>query len=486
MSRFLVMDVVFYGSSLNYDQGSGNYQELKKITRWDGRQYTLVSKYALRYSMLNDSGVFGRELAPGEVFIKDTGEKSKGDVFNPKPDVLFSGEILKYPEFDLFGYLITKSEPTQSRTAPVRISHAVSMTPFYYDSHFNGNHWIAQRALKAGLTTKLEPNLFTVEEHYSYYIYTIVVDVDNVGKLSVFTTKMDDVKTVLDNLKAKGENAKKIEEYRTFFESNGKGKKKGNKESALVNPLTLNSAEGKLEIAGVELEELKIIPIVDPTSNKKEVKVSLYEIQFDLGEEARRERVLKLVKAVLNLKRKIKGRTEFLAPELLILGIYKDKPYDSFKNRIQLLGEFEEEEYVEVEEKNGKIVKKIRRITTGENGTEEYIEEIVETKPENSGEKTVQVKRRRSVSRKRTAIFEITGISSSTPIYEYYNDDTVTSTKEKTKEHNSGSNDNKKEIHPISMDRILNLLGERLSNTTKEPQQEIFIVKSSNVEVRLK
>lgn len=39
MSRFIVMDIVFYGGSLNYDQGTGNYQELKKITKWDGRQY---------------------------------------------------------------------------------------------------------------------------------------------------------------------------------------------------------------------------------------------------------------------------------------------------------------------------------------------------------------------------------------------------------------------------------------------------------------
>ncbi|WP_324735714.1 type I-B CRISPR-associated protein Cas7/Cst2/DevR [Thermococcus sp. SY098] len=411
MGRFLVMDVVFYGSSLNYDQGSGNYQELKKITRWDGRQYTLVSRYALRYSMLNDSGVFGKdELAPGEVFTKD--EKSKGDVFNPKPDLLFSGEILKYPEFDLFGYLVTKSEPTQSRTAPVRISHAVSMTPFYYDSHFNGNHWIAQRALKAGLTTKLEPNLFTIEEHYSYYIYTVVVDVDNVGRFSVFTTKIDDVKTVLDNLKAGGENAKKVEEYKGLIENDGKSKKKGENESKGNTPTTglvLNSKDGKIGIGNVHLEELRIIPILDPTSNKREVKVSLYEIQFDLGEEARKERVLKLVKAVLNLKRKIKGRVEFLAPKLLILGIYKDKPYDSFKDRIQLLGEFEEEEYVEVEEKDGKVIKKVKRVTTGENDTEEYVEEIVESNSEGSSEKTVRVRRKRSVSRKRTAVFEING-----------------------------------------------------------------------------
>jgi len=408
MGRFLVMDVVFYGSSLNYDQGSGNYQELKKITRWDGRQYTLVSKYALRYSMLNDSGVFGEnEIAPGNVFIKDTGEKSKGDVFNPKPNILFSGEILKYPEFDLFGYLVTKSEPTQSRTAPVRISHAVSMTPFYYDSHFNGNHWIAQRALKAGLTTKLEPNLFTVEEHYSYYIYTVVVDVDNVGRFSVFTTKIDDVKTVIDNLKAKGKNAERIKEYRTSFEISSKEKKKGNKESTLTNPLTLDSNEGELEISGVKLKELKILPIFDPTSNKKEVK--LYEIQYDLDENIRKERVLKLIEAVLELKRNIKGRPENLKPRLLVLGIYKDKPYDTFKDRIQLIGEFTEEEYVEIEERDGKTIKRIRRILTGENGTEEYVEEIVESNSEGSSEKTVRVRRKRSVSRKRTAVFEING-----------------------------------------------------------------------------
>ena len=51
--RYIVLDVVFYANSLNYDQGEGNYQELKKITKWDGRQYVLVSRYALRYSILH-------------------------------------------------------------------------------------------------------------------------------------------------------------------------------------------------------------------------------------------------------------------------------------------------------------------------------------------------------------------------------------------------------------------------------------------------
>jgi len=347
MGRFLVMDVVFYGSSLNYDQGSGNYQELKKITRWDGRQYTLVSRYALRYSMLNDTGIFGQdELAPGNVFTKDTGEKSKGDVFNPKPETLFNGEILKYPEFDLFGYLVTKSEPTQSRTAPVRISHAISMTPFYYDSHFNGNHWIAQRALKAGLTTKLEPNLFTTEEHHTYYLYTVVVDVDRVGRFSVFTVKKDDIELVKQLMTKKSE-------------ENGLIKGKMN--------LTLPNGNT------IEVDVL-IIPIHKPDDEAskgkkgkgKQKEPVLYEIQYDLGENIRKERVLKLVGAVLELTRNIKGRSEKLKPKLLVLGIYKNKPYDTYKDRIELIDEYSEEEYDEIEEReeNGKKVVRIKHMVS--------------------------------------------------------------------------------------------------------------------------
>ena len=58
--KYIVLDMVFHASSLNYDWGSGNYQELKKITKWDGRQYVLVSRYALRYSILH----WGNKLFP--------------------------------------------------------------------------------------------------------------------------------------------------------------------------------------------------------------------------------------------------------------------------------------------------------------------------------------------------------------------------------------------------------------------------------------
>ena len=52
-----------------------NLQELKKITGWDGRQYTLVSRYALRYSLLKTGEQLGLwKLAPGEILERSRGE----------------------------------------------------------------------------------------------------------------------------------------------------------------------------------------------------------------------------------------------------------------------------------------------------------------------------------------------------------------------------------------------------------------------------
>ena len=63
---FLVLDVVFKGQSLNYDQSIGNLQQLKKI-HMHGNVYTMVSRYALRYSLLETGQrLFGWKLADRE------------------------------------------------------------------------------------------------------------------------------------------------------------------------------------------------------------------------------------------------------------------------------------------------------------------------------------------------------------------------------------------------------------------------------------
>jgi len=100
---------------LNYDQGVGNYNELKKITKWDGKQYSLVSRYALRYSILETAKNLGLwQLANDTSDFQRAGEGER-TVIQPSVKLLLSGEILNYPEFDLFGYLITNTNPQNAR-----------------------------------------------------------------------------------------------------------------------------------------------------------------------------------------------------------------------------------------------------------------------------------------------------------------------------------------------------------------------------------
>jgi CRISPR-associated protein Cst2 len=310
------MDIVFYAGSLNYDQGSGNYQELKKITKWDGKQYTLVSRYALRYSLLKtaeDVLRFWKNATGTE--LERAGSRNK-TVIQPSFDVLLSGKILTIPEFDLFGYLITSTTPQNSREAPVKISHAISMTPYTYDSHFAGNLGFAKRMVEAGSAEKMDPNLFTIEEHQTYYIYTVVIDVNKIGKDVIYRKKdeKEDIKII---------------------------EKEGNKI--------------------IKLKDKEIILDPDIEANIEEVE-KLIKINFSLKDKNKKqERIIQLIKSILYLKRDIKGRQEDLTPKLLILGLYNNHPYLSFKDKILLTNEYEEI-YEEETVTTDNVVKINRRI----------------------------------------------------------------------------------------------------------------------------
>lgn len=334
MSRHIVMDLVFYGNSLNYDQGSGNYQELKKITKWDGRQYTLVSRYALRYSMLDTAEKVGLfELADASNLIKS----GKGDstVIQPATEFLLTGDILEYPEFDLFGYLITETTPQNFRTAPVKVGHAVSMTPFMYDAHFNANIGLANRMRKRH--GEMKPNPFTAEEHETFYQYSVVVDVDSIGEIEIYIAEGSDVTVAEGKYKLEG-----IERVSSL---NGEG--------LLIQ---LKKGRNKKEILQSEKVELLEFEKID----------KVYRIRYRLKDEEKiKERIRSLLKTVMNLKRTIKARNEDLSPKLLVLGLYRDSPYRTFKDRIALLDEYTEEEYDEIEEQEtdkGRILR-VKHVT---------------------------------------------------------------------------------------------------------------------------
>ncbi|MFW6120599.1 MAG: type I-B CRISPR-associated protein Cas7/Cst2/DevR [Petrotogales bacterium] len=335
MGRYIVMDVVFYGNSLNYDQGSGNYQELKKITKWDGRQYSLVSRYSLRYSLLETAKQSGLWSTAEASKLQRAGDAEK-TVIQPAIETLLTGEILEYPEFDLFGYLITNTTPSNPRTAPVKISHAVSLTPFQYDSHLSGNLGLARRMVSK--TGKMDPNLFTMEEHQTYYIYNVVVDLDRIGKNEVYLSKKDGNNWEV-GIKDNSDSEYTIDIKKA--DKNAKGTYEVNKEKKI-------GEKSELRVEKSELDDVYILS---------------QEIEDD---DFVNERLKQLVSFVMGLKRSIKGREEDLSPKLMVVGVYKNKPYKTYKDKINLVDEYVQEEYDEIEEseEDGKKIYKVRHKTS--------------------------------------------------------------------------------------------------------------------------
>jgi len=316
--KFIVLDVVFYGSSLNYDQGAGNFQELKKITKWDGKQYTFVSRYALRYSLLKTGAQLGLwKLAGGNLFERSGDSKT---VIQPSIRPLLSGEILKYPEFNFFGYLITGTKPQNSREAVVKLSPAISMTPYNYDTHFSGNLDLARRMVESGNAEKMDTNLFTQEEHMTFYVYSVLIDVDRLCINDVFLTKNSKVK--LDE-----------------------------------NEIEINNLSIENNVLTIDGNSIKIDEKVEADSNKLNDKI------FKISQKLKIDKkilVKNLIEAIFNLNRDIKARRETLHPKLLVLGLYTGK-YESYKDKITLADSYEETFEEEKKEINGKV-KIIRRV----------------------------------------------------------------------------------------------------------------------------
>jgi CRISPR-associated protein Cst2 len=298
---FLVLDVAFEGQSLNYDQSiGGNVQQLKKI-HMNGRVYTMVSRYALRYSLLETGQrLFGWKLADREA-LKSIGSGNK-KVIQPDPEKLC--EVLEYVDLDLFGFLATgeaksknrkragKSEGeegsggeggggiTIARPAPVKISHAISMEPYKFDSHFNVNLGLARRA---GTLGEIQ-NPFQVEEHRSYYKYSVVVSLGDVGV------------------------------HESFL---------GDARPEYLERCTRPAWDGNY----------------------------VYRVERDGGDE--RKRVLQLVAAVLSLVRSIKGRAEDLSPKVMIAAHYP-RIYRSYLDRITVRSESSRETRIEEAEEGGR------------------------------------------------------------------------------------------------------------------------------------
>lgn len=91
--------------------------------------------------------------------------------------------ILTSEELDFFGYMRTFESASLSRKAPVGMTKAVSLEKWEGDMAFYANHDLVQRAREIGESA--DPNPFSKEEHLSLYKYSVVVDLENIGKEKV-------------------------------------------------------------------------------------------------------------------------------------------------------------------------------------------------------------------------------------------------------------------------------------------------------------
>jgi CRISPR-associated protein Cst2 len=169
----LTLSIIFKAESANYGEGYGNFSVLKKMSRGDFKEYSYISRQAIRFNIIE-------QLRWNTTPVIKIGKKEEGGVVQFAPTTT----IIDYPEIDLFGYMKTtsKSEDEKNskgqsftRKAVVRLSNAISLEPFKGDMDYLTNMGLAQRE-------GFNSNIAQTEIHYSYYGYTITIDLDRVGR----------------------------------------------------------------------------------------------------------------------------------------------------------------------------------------------------------------------------------------------------------------------------------------------------------------
>lgn len=162
-NKAITFSVVFRANSLNYGEGTANISELKKFHRGDGGVYSFASRQSLRYDMVR----LGNEFFDWNLDVVD----KEQSVIQFKQDCTIEDSV----EMDLFGYMKTKAKSGASkRSAVIRLSHALSLEPYKSDLEFLNNMGLANRINE-------NSNLATIEQHISYYTYTVTIDLSRVG-----------------------------------------------------------------------------------------------------------------------------------------------------------------------------------------------------------------------------------------------------------------------------------------------------------------
>lgn len=162
-NKGLTLSVIFRANSLNYGEGTANISELKKFHRGNGDVYTFSSRQSIRYDIVR----LGNQFFDWNLNVVD----KKQGVVQFKQDATIEDSV----EMDLFGYMKTKAKSgATKRSAVARLSHAIALEPYRSDLEFLNNMGLATRINE-------DANLATLEQHTSYYTYTMTLDLSRVG-----------------------------------------------------------------------------------------------------------------------------------------------------------------------------------------------------------------------------------------------------------------------------------------------------------------
>ncbi|MGL5692862.1 MAG: type I-B CRISPR-associated protein Cas7/Cst2/DevR [Peptostreptococcaceae bacterium] len=261
MKNGLTFTVIAQAQSLNYGEGIGNIAELKKLTRADGNMYTFASRQCLRYDIVR----LAADLFDWNLQVVD---KSKGTI-QFKDDMT----IKDSQEMDLFGYMKTAKKDDKdkggsaTREAVVRLSNAISLEPYRSDMDFLNNKGLADRLENE------HPNIANIEQHLSYYTYTVTIDLSKVGvdgdielsneeKCNRVTQLLEIIKILNRNIRGRQENLSPLFVVGGMYD--------------IANPFFLGRIKIQGDKNGFKVASNTIKEVVDSTFLGKELKHSTY------------------------------------------------------------------------------------------------------------------------------------------------------------------------------------------------------------------
>ncbi|WP_286311198.1 type I-B CRISPR-associated protein Cas7/Cst2/DevR [Romboutsia ilealis] len=280
MKKGLTFTVIAQAQSLNYGEGFGTIHEIKKLTRSDGNMYTFASRQAIGYDIRR----LGHEIFNWRKDVIDKNKKTS--------QYLDNLTIKDSEEMDLFGYMKTSKKDdnekggADTREAVVRISNCISLEAYRGDTDYLTNKGFSDRV-------ENHPIPITVEQHLSYYTYTVTIDLSKVGidgdielsnedKCNRVTQLLEIIKILNRNIRGRQENLSPLFVVGgMYYIANpfflGRVKVEGDKNGYKVSSDTIKEVVNSTFL-GKELNESTYIGMVEGSfTNKDEFKDILGE-----------------------------------------------------------------------------------------------------------------------------------------------------------------------------------------------------------------